>query len=246
MLFGRSQERELLQGLIASACAERAGVLLLRGDAGIGKTSLLTFAVETADGCRVLHIGGHESETEIPFAGLSWLLQPLTGLLPRLPPVQAAALAAALQLGPAAGGGDRLAVAAATLTLLAAAADEQPLLVAVDDAHWLDVPSLEAIVFAARRLCAERIALVITSRPAADVTAEVSRLLAALPEHVVPGLDVDSARDLLAAQHTVWPAEVLSQKMSESAGNPLALLELSEFSGDALPVEPLRIGGRLE
>jgi DNA-binding CsgD family transcriptional regulator len=246
MLFGRSRERELLQGLITDACAERAGVLLLRGDAGIGKTSLLTFAVETADGCRVLHIGGHESETEIPFAGLSWLLQPLTGLLPKLPPVQAAALAAALQLGPAAGGGDRLAVAAATLTLLAAAADEQPLLVAVDDAHWLDVPSLEAIVFAARRLCAERIALVITSRPTADVTAEVSRLLAALPEHVVPGLDVDSARDLLAAQHTILPAEVLIQKMSESAGNPLALLELSEFSGDALPVEPLRIGGRLE
>src|SRR5690348_5497875 len=99
MLFGRSRERELLQGLIASAHEERAGVLLLRGDAGIGKTSLLAFAVEAAHGCRVLHIGGHESELEIPFAGLSWLLQPLTGLLPKLPPVQGAALAAALQLG---------------------------------------------------------------------------------------------------------------------------------------------------
>jgi DNA-binding CsgD family transcriptional regulator len=246
MLFGRSQERELLQGLIASARKETAGVLLLRGDAGIGKTSLLAFAVEAADDCRVLHIQGHESEMEIPFAGLSWLLQPLTGLLPKLPRVQAEALAAALQLGPASGGGDRLAVAAATLTLLAEVADEQPLLVAVDDAHWIDVPSLEAIVFAARRLCAERIAMVITSRPAADVTAEVNRLLEALPEHVVSGLDVASARDLLAAQHVALSAEMLTQKVSESAGNPLALLELPERSEHALPVEPLRIGGRLE
>ena len=246
MLFGRSQEYELLRGLIAAARKETAGVVLLRGDAGIGKTSLLASAVEAADGYRVLHIQGHESEMGIPFAGLSWLLQPLAGLLPRLPRVQAGALAAALQLGPAAGGGDRLAVAAATLTVLAEAAGDQPLLVAVDDAHWLDVPSLEAIVFAARRLCAERIAVVLASRPAADVTAEVNRLLEALPQHVVPGLDVDSARELLAAQDVALSAEVLIQKVSESAGNPLALIELSELSGNALPVEPLRIGGRLE
>ena len=148
MLVGRSAECELLRRLVAGARDESAGVILLRGEPGIGKTSLLTFAAGAADGFRVLQIQGHESEIEIPFAGLSWLLESLTGLLSQLPPVQAEALAGALQLGSAAGSGrDRLAVAAATLTLLAAAADAQPLLVAVDDGHWLDVPSLEAIVW---------------------------------------------------------------------------------------------------
>ena len=170
MLVGRSADCELLRRLIASAREESAGVILLRGEPGIGKTSLLTFATGAADGFRVLQIQGHESEIEIPFAGLSWLLESLTGLLGQLPPVQAEALAGALQLETVAGrGGDRLAVAAATLTLLAAAADAQPLLVAVDDGQWLDVPSLEAIVFAARRLQAEAIAVVITARPAVDV-----------------------------------------------------------------------------
>ena len=88
--------------------------------------------------------------------------------------------------------------------------------------------------------------MVIASRQAADVPAEVNRLLEALPQHVVPGLDVDAARELLAAQHVALSAEVLIQRVSESAGNPLALIELPVLSESALPVEPLRIGGRLE
>ena len=139
-----------------------------------------------------------------------------------------------------------MAVAAATLTLLAAAADEQPLLIAVDDAHWIDVPSLEAIVFAARRLQAEAIAMVLTARPAVDVPAEVNRLLEALPHQIVPGLDPDAARELLAAQHIGMSPELLSERITESAGNPLALLELPALGGGTLPVEPLRIGKRLE
>ena len=247
MLVGRSAECELLRRLIAGGREESAGVILLRGEPGIGKTSLLTFAVGAADGFRVLQIQGHESEIGIPFAGLSWLLESLTGLLGQLPPVQAEALAGALQLGPAAGrDGDRLAVAAATLTLLAAAADAQPLLVAVDDGQWLDVPSLEAIVFAARRLQAEAIAVVITARPAVDVPAEVNRLLEALPEHKVPGLAPDAARELLAAQQAGLAPEVLAGRIAEAAGNPLALLELPAPGDGGLPVEPLRIGKRLE
>jgi DNA-binding CsgD family transcriptional regulator len=245
VLVGRSKECERLRRLIADAREERAGVLLLRGEAGIGKTSLLGFAAEAADGFRVLRIQGHESEAEIPFAGLSWLLDPLTALLRRLPTGQAQALTGALHLGPAAGG-DRLAVAAATLTLLAAVADEQPLLAAVDDAHWLDVPSLEAIVFAARRLKAEPIAVVLTARPLEDVAAEVDRLLDALPEVVVGGLDPDSAREVLAAKRLGLSPEMLAARVAEAAGNPLALLEFPALGEDALPVEPLRIGSRLE
>jgi DNA-binding CsgD family transcriptional regulator len=247
MLVGRSAECELLRRLIAGAREESAGVILLRGEPAIGKTSLLTFAAGAVDGFRVLQIQGHESEIEIPFAGLSWLLESLTGLLGQLPPVQAEALAGALQLGTVAGsGGDRLAVAAATLTLLAAAADAQPLLVAVDDGQWLDVPSLEAIVFAARRLQAEAIAVVITARPAVDVPAEVNRLLEALPEHMVPGLAPDAARELLTAQQAGMAPEVLAGRVAEAAGNPLALLELPALGDGGLPVEPLRIGKRLE
>ena len=247
MLVGRSAECELLRRLIAGAREESAGVILLRGEPGIGKTSLLTFTADAADGFRVLQIQGHESEIEIPFAGLSWLLESLTGLLGQLPPVQAEALAGALQLGPAAGsGGERLAVATATLTLLAAAADAQPLLVAVDDGQWLDVPSLEAIVFAARRLQAEAIAVVITARPAVDVPAEVNRLLEALPEHTVPRLAPDAARELLAAQQAGLAPEVLAGRIAEAAGNPLALLELPAPGDGGLPVEPPRIGKRLE
>jgi tetratricopeptide (TPR) repeat protein len=245
MLVGRSEECDLLGRLIAGAREESAGVVLLRGEVGIGKTRLLSFAADAAEGFCVLRIQGHESEIGIPFAGLSWLLDPLATLLAKLPPVQAEALAGALQLGPAVGG-DRMAVAAATLTLLAAAADERPLLIAVDDAHWIDVPSLEAIVFAARRLQAEAIAMVLTARTTVDVPAEVNRLLEALPEHTVAGLDPDAARELLAAQHASMAPGFLSERITESAGNPLALLELPALGGGTLPVEPLRIGRRLE
>ncbi len=220
MLVGRSAECDQLRRMIAEAREERAAVLVLRGEAGIGKTTLLRFGTEAADGFRVLPVQGHESEAETPFAGLSWLFEPLTTLLPRLPPRQAQTLNGALYLGPATGG-DRLAVAVATLTLLAAAADEQPLLVAIDDAHWLDVSSLEAIVFAARRLQAEPIAVIFTARPPEDVPAEVNRLLEALPEVVVAGLDAGSAREVLAAQRTGLPLEVLDVRVAEAAGNPL-------------------------
>ena len=108
------------------------------------------------------------------------------------------------------------------------------------------MPSLEAIVFAARRLQAEAIAVVLTARPPTDVAAEVNRLLEALPEHTVPGLDPDAAHELLAAQQVAMAPEVLAERVAEAAGNPLALLELPALGGDSLPVEPLRIGNRLE
>ena len=245
MLVGRSGECGRLRELLAGAREGRAGVLVLRGESGIGKTRLLGFAVDIADGFQVVHAQGHESEMEIAFAGLSWVLDPLLSLLPRLSSGQADALAGALQIGPVAGG-DRLAVAAATLTLLAAAADERPLLVAIDDAHWLDLPSLEAIVFAARRLEAERVAVLLTARPPEDTPRDASLRLEALPELIVAGLDPDAARALLTARGIRLAPDLMARRLAESGGNPLALLELQPLGGDGLPVAPLRIGRRLE
>jgi DNA-binding CsgD family transcriptional regulator len=245
VLVGRAEERERLDQLLASSRQERAASLVIRGEAGIGKTTLLGYAIDRAGDFQVLRIQGHESEAVVPFAALSWLLGPLTPTLPRLPAAQAAALRAALRLGPAAGG-DRLAVAAATLTLFATAADERPLLVAVDDAHCLDVSSLEALVFAARRLHADPVAVLLTARPAEDLPAEMNALLEALPVLPLSGLDPESAGALLAARHAGLSPEALAERVAETAGNPLALIELPVLSQEALPVEPLRIGRRLE
>ena len=244
MLVGRTAECESLRGVLADARAGRAGVLVLRGEAGIGKTRLLDFTQAAADGFRVLRIQGHECESEIAFAGLTWLAEPLAELSSRLPAAQAEALDAALHLG-SSRAGDRLAVGIATLTLLASAAEERPVLVAVDDAHLLDLPSLEAMVFAARRLQAESIAVVMTAHPAEDVRPEAERLLAGLPRTTVTGLDERAARELLASRHAGVPPGVIADWVSASAGNPLVLLELPATAG-TLPIEPLRIGHRLE
>ncbi|MGH3911858.1 MAG: LuxR C-terminal-related transcriptional regulator, partial [Pseudonocardiaceae bacterium] len=151
----------------------------------------------------------------------------------------ASALRSALDLGPAVHG-DRLGVAAATLTLLANSADDEPLFIAVDDAHLLDLPSLEALVFSIRRMRAERIAVVLTARCAVDVTSEAQRWLAALPEIALGGLDFTAAKQLVADRGA------LSNAMWEAtAGNPLALLDLPTTWSPELPVEPVHLSARL-
>ncbi len=220
MLIGRTQERLALDRLLAQARDGRSGVLGLVGEPGIGKTALLEYAAESARGMRILRCRGIESETVIPFAGLSELLGPTLSVLERIPTPQASALAGALALGPA-GARDRFAVAAATLSLLSASAEEGPLALLVDDAQWLDRSSAETLLFTARRLLADPIALVLTVREG-----EPSLLDGAdLRTLRIGGLDRSDAATLLAG--TEVPDYVLERLYRATGGNPLALQQLA-------------------
>jgi predicted ATPase len=155
MWLGRRDEVAAIDRLLEAARGERtSATLIVRGDPGVAKTRLLEHVAARAADFTVLHVRPLEAETAVPFAGLSGLLRPILSLLGTIPEPQQAALCGALALGPPAPG-DRFAVAAATLSVLAAAAEERPLLVLVDDAHWLDTPSREALLFAGRQLGSE-------------------------------------------------------------------------------------------
>ena len=194
MLLGRTDERLAVDRLLAQARAGHGGVLALVGEPGIGKSALLDYAAGCAAGFRVLRARGIEAESEIPFAGLGELLRPVLGALDRVPAPQAAALGAALALGPASAQ-DRFAIGAATLSLLSAVADEEPVALLVDDAHLLDGSSAQALLFAARRLGADPIAVVLTVREG-----EPSLLDGAdLRSLRVAGLDRADATQLLAS-----------------------------------------------
>src|SRR5690242_10590198 len=153
MLLGRERERRAITSLLEAARNGSSGVLALVGEAGIGKSSLLAWTAEHAAAMNVLRARGVESEAHIPFAGLHELLRPALGALDRLAAPQAAALESALALRPARPH-ERFAVGAATLSLLAAHAESAPLAVLLDDAHWLDGSSADALRFALRRLVA--------------------------------------------------------------------------------------------
>jgi DNA-binding CsgD family transcriptional regulator len=222
MLLGRDQEQLALVRLLQDARAGRSGVLAVTGEAGIGKSALLGYAGEQAGGMNVLRARGVQSEAQIPFAGLFELLRPALAWVDRIPGPQADALGSALALMPARDQ-DRFAVGAATLSLLAAYADEAPVAVLVDDAHWLDGSSADALLFAFRRLVAEPVAVILAVREGESSLldgADVTRLRLA-------GLDRAAAAELLKRQ----PAGPLSHDLAdrlhdETGGNPLALLEL--------------------
>ena len=179
--------------LLDRARRGRSSAVVLRGEAGIGKTALLDHAADQANGFHVLRALGVESEAEIAFAGLQQLVRPVVHAFAQLPKHQAQALSTALALedGPVPG---RLVVSAATLTLLAAAADDRPLLCVVDDAHWLDHASAETLVFAARRLHSEGVVVLFAAREPekAFFSAE------GLDELRVRGLSSTDAKVLLA------------------------------------------------
>src|SRR5688500_8045405 len=158
VLVGRTRERHELEAAVEPARDGRSTVLVVHGEAGIGKTTLLDQAARDADGFRVLRARGYESERDIPFAGLLDLLTPLLDLVDRIPPAQAAALRGALAIEAVAQQG-RFTVPAAVLSIHATAAEEEPVVAIVDDAHWPDESSRQALVFAARRLHAERIVM---------------------------------------------------------------------------------------
>src|SRR5688572_26811641 len=163
MLLGRERERSLIEGLMSGARVGQSAVLVLTGEVGIGKSALLEDAAASATGMRLLRATGTESEAEVPFGALLQLLRPALVHLDRIPAPQADALATDLALRPGTGS-DRFAIGAATLSLLSRFAEDQPLAVVVDDAHLLDQPSAQALVFAARRLTADPVVVLAAVR----------------------------------------------------------------------------------
>jgi predicted ATPase len=214
MLIGRAQQSARIERLLAEARLGTSGVLVVCGEPGIGKTALLQHAVECAGGMAVLRAQGVEPEAEVPFAGLLALLRPALGRLDDIPGPQAAALrtALALELGEER---DRFAIGAATLSLLAAYAERQPVLVAIDDAHWLDEPSLAAVAFAGRRLLADAVAVLIATRPGV--------FEASLPTLTLGGLDREaSAAVLERGAGQPLPPGTADRIYDLTLGNPLA------------------------
>src|SRR5580765_7517411 len=236
MLIGRERERGQLEALLAEARLGRGRALVLRGSAGIGKTVLLDYAVQEASGFEVLHYTAVETEAELPFAGMQALLGPLLLRLPEIPEPQAHALRAALALEPSATT-NRLAVYAGALSLLGAAAERVPLLVVVDDAHWLDRPSAEALTFVARRLTAESLALLFAVREGEGADFGV-----ALPTIEVEPLEVAASIKLLHERFGSTIAAKVARHLAEATGgNPLALLEVAALldEGERVGREPL-------
>ena len=229
-ILGRRGEVEAFEQLLAGARAGHSGVLVVHGEAGIGKSALLEHVRDTAaaSGFRVETSVGVESETQFAFAGLHQLCASLLDRVAALPEPQQAALGVALgQRGGVAP--DRFLVGLATLNLLAEVAEEAPLLCLVDDAQWLDQASAEVLAFVARRLAAERVALVFARRDATDrdATDRDVGLLTGLPELCLEGLDDSDARALLAAAvRSPIDDRVRDRIVAEARGNPLALLEL--------------------
>jgi DNA-binding CsgD family transcriptional regulator len=220
-LLGRRAETEEIDGLLTEALAGRSRVLVLRGEAGVGKSALLDYAADRLDGFRVAKAVGVESEMELPYSGLHQLCAPMLDRLDALPVPQREALSVVFGLS-SGSPPDRFLVGLATLTLVAELAEAQPLLCLVDDAQWLDRASAQVLGFVARRLLAEPIALVCAAR-----TDSGDDVLAGLPELALGGLADSDARALLLDNvRGPLDAAVCEQIVAESHGNPLALLEL--------------------
>jgi DNA-binding CsgD family transcriptional regulator len=228
VLQGRRSECAVIDRLLEAARGGHSGVVVVRGEAGIGKTALLAYAAERAEGCRVLQVVGVESEMELPFAGLHQLCTPLLVGLDRLPPPQRDALGTAFGLTSGARP-ERFLVGLAVLSLLADGAEERPFLCLVDDAQWLDQSSLQVLAFVARRLEAESIALAFAVRESGELDP-----LAGLPELRLEGLTDAQARELLASVISgPLDERVVERIIAETHGNPLALLELPHGSSPA-------------
>jgi len=201
--------------------AGESSALVVRGEAGIGKTALLQYCESEASGCRVVQIAGVESELELPFAALQQLCGPMSDNVSGLPEPQQRALEVAFGLTTGSTP-DRFVVGLAVLSLLAEAASREPLVCLVDDAQWLDTASLQVLGFVGRRLLAEGVVLLFAVREAGG-----TRLLGDLPDLTVGGLADDDARSLLNATVSgPLDTQVRDRIVAETGGNPLALLEL--------------------
>jgi DNA-binding CsgD family transcriptional regulator len=248
MLYGRERERSRIGELLDGARKSRSAALVISGEAGVGKSALLEDACQQASDMRVLRGSGVESEANLPFATLHQVVRPVLGLLDRLPEPQAEALRGALGLA-AAGGDDRFLVSLAALSLLSEAAEEEPLLCLVDDAHWLDDASADALVFVARRLRAEGVVMLFACREGGSRRFEPR----GLPELRLAGLDAAAAGALIDQQAGVrLSPEIRERLIADTAGNPLALIELSstlspgQLSGAEPVLGPIPVSTRVE
>ena len=225
-LIGRDVAVARVAETLAGGRVAAAGILVT-GDPGMGKTSLLNAAVSMADGFQTLAASGIPVESKLPFGGLQQLLHPLLPMVALVPARQRATLESALALGPSVPH-DEFAVAAGVLTLLGVATEHAPLLLTIDDAQWIDTPSLEALLFAFRRLRDESVALFIATRLEAAPTALRA---VELPEIRLERLDAGAAL-ALAARHVsaaIDPA-ALDRIVQISDGVPLALVALAGLS----------------
>jgi hypothetical protein len=248
MLVGREVECLRVDRVLESARRGRSAVLLISGEAGLGKTSLLRYAIERAGGMGVVRATGVEFEAELEFSGLLELFRPLLHHLGDLPDPQARCLRGVLGLEEARVS-DRFGAGAATLSLLAAAAEREPLLVVVDDVQWLDAASADALRFAARRLFADRVAVIVAARAGEGRELEWP----GAEELVVTPLDLSATRMLLEREiGSRVPDAVLAELHAATAGNPLALIELpgvlsaGQLAGREPLEQPLAVGVAVE
>src|ERR1700733_4848699 len=245
VLHGRREEREALGGLLEAVRGGQSRGLVVCGEPGVGKTALVEWAIASASGFGVLRAVGVESEMELAFAALQQLCAPMLDRLGELPVPQRDALGVAFGLR-AGDAPDRFLVGLAVLSLLAEVAEEQPLVCVVDDAQWLDLASAQALVFVARRLLADSVALLLVTREPGDE-------LRGLPKLVLEGLGDGDARALLGSVVRVPLDERVRERIvAETRGNPLALLELPRgltpaqlAGGFGLPDAP-GLSGRIE
>ena len=247
VLAGREAEQAAVHALLDSARHGSGGALVVRGVAGSGKSSLLADAVAAADDMTVLRTSGVESESPLAFAALQRLLWPVRGHLEALPGPQQAALRNAL--GEASGEGDRFLAFLGTLNLLAAVAEEAPALVVVDDAHWLDDAATAALLFTARRLQAERVALLFAAREG-DARRFEAPDLPSVNLGAVTGADAEQL--LRTGSDATIDGGVRDRLVAATGGNPLALVELAgvltaeQLAGTAPLPSPLPLTGGVE
>jgi DNA-binding CsgD family transcriptional regulator len=247
VLVGRSEECAKLDRLFADAKAGQSAVLVLRGVPGAGKTALLDYGAESAEGYDVVRAVGAEWEMELPFAGLHQLCGKFLDRLERLPAPQRDALETAFGLSSGVPP-DRFLISLAVLSLLAEAAEQIPVLCLVDDVQWLDRSSAQALAFVARRLKAEAVVLLFAVREPLELDAFVR-----LPQLRLDGLSDANARELLSSVvGAPLDSRVRARILAEARGNPLALLELPRAlspsliaGGFGLPVQ-LPLESRIE
>ena len=248
VLVGRVSECARVDRLVDGVSRGRSGCLLIAGEAGAGKTALLAYARARAGSVRSLVAAGFEAERELPYAGLSLLVRPVQRRLDVVPEVQKAALEAALALGPPVAA-DRFAAYGGVLSLLAAAVEEEPLLVIVDDAQWLDAASLEALLFTARRLLDEGIGMVFAARD----DERSAEQFAGLPRLELHGLAEEDVAALVERRAGIRPsADVARRVHRATGGNPLAVGELAcalsraQLEGSTPLDDPLPVGADVQ
>ncbi|WP_199036432.1 ATP-binding protein [Glycomyces salinus] len=222
ILYGRDAELDTIHALLDGARIGHGGALVVRGEPGIGKSAIADAAVDLADGFTVLRTLGVEAEHTWSYAGLQMLLHPLLDRIDHLPAAQAESLRTALGMGEGAARVQRLQIGLAVLNLLVDASAQRPVYVVIDDAHWLDRDSTDALLFAARRLPTESIAMVLIVRDgfAPDFPAP------GVPEMTLGPLDDEASRAILDTRSEAVPFTSRDWILRLSEGNPLALLEL--------------------